>query len=377
MLRLLLLRLYIKNIKSLRTLGVYIFVITATLCFSSLLLVIIYNQMSPYEESTYNYIFTNFDDENINEIKGNEHVEDVYASRVVATSIRKDGEPVEIDLNCVDEWDTTGITYYSDDRMVKGEFTYKDNGIVLDILLARKLDANVGDTVYIAIGENEIEYEVCALIEPHVGITYGQAVCLYNQYFRDKGIDNLAYSMLFVRTGDDEIEDYFYNEYKGPGMKGMTKEEIKEINRNTIIKKEWELFDVESELEHTPPIILGIFILGLVVIFLFVLRECRAQGENINKKVAILAALGEKSSIVIRLTVISQIMIILPAILISGVLTKVLYDGLIANYYLPLKLLLAELGIVVIVTFIICLIVGVIMYRSYKKKTVCELLKYE
>lgn len=377
MLKLLLLRLYLKNKNTLKTLGVYIFVITATICFSSLLLVIINNQLSPYEESTYNYIFTNFDEENIREFKDNKHIEETYAIRTVATSICKDEKVQEIDLNLVEEWDTSGITYYADKRQVKGEFSDADNSIVLDILLARKLDAGIGDKVYITIGEKDLEYEVAMLIEPHVGMSYGQAVCLYNEYFMVNGINDLAYSMLFVRASDNGLEDYFYNEYKGPGMDGMTKNDIKEINRNSIIKKEWEISDVESELEHTPPITVGIFILGIIVIFLFVLRECRSQGESINKKIAILSALGQKSTIVIRLIVASQMMIIIPSILVSGMLTKLLYDGLISNYYLPLSLLFIELGIVVMVTFIMCIFVGVIMYKSYKNKSVSELLKVE
>lgn len=374
--------------------GVYTFVITATICFSSLLLVIVNNQLSPYEESSYDYILTNFDDNNIKELQNNMHIKDVYASRTVSTSIRKDEEVREIDLNCVDEWDTTGITYYSENRQIEGELIYTNtdkkvnnnsdkNGIVLDVLLAKSLDAKIGDKVYISIGEKELEYEVSMIIEPHVGMTYGQAVCLYDEYFQDEGISDLSYSILFVDTvegneaDNNEMEDYFYNDYIGPGMDGLTKEEIKEINRNTIIKKEWEVSDVESELEHTPPITLGIFVLGIVVIFLFVLRECRSQKESMNKKVAILSALGQKSSIVINLIVISQMMIILPSILASGVLTKIIYDGLISNYYLTSRLLIIELGIVVLVTFIMCLIVGIIMHREYKKKTVTELLKYE
>lgn len=374
--------------------GVYTFVITATICFSSLLLVIVNNQLSPYEESSYDYILTNFDDNNIKELQNNMHIKDVYASRTVSTSIRKGEEVREIDLNCVDEWDTTGITYYSENRQIEGELIYTNtdkkvnnnsdkNGIVLDVLLAKSLDAKIGDKVYISIGEKELEYEVSMIIEPHVGMTYGQAVCLYDEYFQDEGISDLSYSILFVDTvegneaDNNEIEDYFYNDYIGPGMDGLTKEEIKEINRNTIIKKEWEVSDVESELEHTPPITLGIFILGIVVIFLFVLRECRSQKESMNKKVAILSALGQKSSIVINLIVISQMMIILPSILASGVLTKIIYDGLISNYYLTSRLLIIELGIVVLVTFIMCLIVGIIMHSAYKKKAVTELLKYE
>ena len=359
MLRLLLIRLYVKNKNTLKTLMVYTFVITVTLCFSSLLLVIYNNHLSPYRDSGYNYLLTNFDEDNIEELNKCSDIEGVYPIRTVSANIRMGDKVQTIDLNCVDEWDTQGISYYSASRSVAGEFTKNDNGIVLDVLLARKINADIGDTVYVSIGNNEVEYIVCMLIEPLISGGYGQVVCLYNDYMKNSGMGDLEYSLLFVKALNGDIDDYFDN-YEG-----------------SFIKKAGEVDDVESELAHTPPITIGVFILGVIVIFLFILKECTSQREDINKKIAILVALGQKSNIVIKLIVAGQMLLLIPAIFISGVLTKTIYNVLISNYYLSLGLLVMELVIVLLFTFVVCVVVGIIMYKSYKKKQVYDLLRGE
>lgn len=383
MLKLLLYRLYIKNINIIKTLLIYIFVFTVTMCFSSLLITIWYNNVSPYLVSKYSYVMTNFDENNMKDLADNNNVIDMYSSRIVSTEIKNDENVEKIDINIVDKWDNKSISYFGINRKTAGSIDYDgDDGIILDVLLARKIHVSVGDKISIKIKDEYIDYTVIMLIEPINELGIGQGVCLNNEKFREKWNEKFeeqpALSLLFLETNkSNDFEDYLYNEYIGPDTENESMDSVREINRSTIIKKEWSIEDVESELEHTPPVTVCISILGIIIIFIFVWRESSSKSMGLEKNNAILVSQGAKSSLMTKLTIVGQEMIIIPSIILSGIIVKVLYDNLITNYYLPMKIILTEMVVVIIISFMLCLVVGVCLNKKISKKNISQILKSE
>lgn len=383
MLILLLYRLYIKNVNIIKTFLIYIFIFTVTMSFSLLLIIIWYNNVSPYIESNYSYLMTNFDENNMTNLAENENVIDMYSSRCISTEIKKDENVENIDINLVDEWDKKSISYFGINRKTSGSIDYVGNdGIILDVLLARRINASVGDKIGIKIKDEYIDYTVIMLIEPISAMGSGQGVCLYNEKFREKWNEKFeeqpVLSLLFLETNkSNDFENYLYNEYIGADTINEDIDYIREINRSTIIKKEWSVDDVERELEHTPPVTVCISILGMIIIFLFIWREASLKSLGLEKNNAILISQGAKSSLMTVLTIVGQEMIIIPSIIISGLMVKLLYDNLINAYYLPVRIIVIEVVAVIIISFVLCLIVGMCLNKKISKNDISEILKTE
>lgn len=350
----------------------YTFIITTTLCFSLLQLVIMDNNLSPFYDSNYDYVLYNFDEKNIEEIKNNKDVNDIYANRIVNLKISKGNKTDECDINFVDHWDKKNISCFGDNRKIIGKFSNDDNGIVLDYFTAKKLGAKTGDTVKICVGKTNIKYKVCMIIEPNKQLFFHQAICLYNDYFIDTYLkeynQELVYSELYVDANDNKnLEDYFFDSYIGPGMSDMSEKEIKETNRVTITKKDWQISDSKFELEHTPIIIICISMFGMVIIFIFLLRENRTYIENIEKNIAILTILGNRYKNILKMIILGQMMLIFPSVVVSGCITKIIYNILIKNYYLSLSLLTTELLIILAIVLVMLILIGNSVVKKYKK----------
>lgn len=360
---------------------IYLLVMTISLCFSMLLLVIYDNDVTPYHQSYYDYSIYWLDNNTIDVLKKNKHIKELYYDGIYCYDMYYNNKSAHIDMIYVPYWDVNGLTVYSDKRKVKGNLSDDKNSIMIDALLARELNVDVGEVVYINNNGKEIPFKVCIIIEPFESRMTSKAVCVCNDYVeRNMGVskENLLCSEMFLKTdGSKEIEDYLFYEYVPPECEKYTKEKLHEVDLRTVYKKEWEIESAKEELEHTPPVTICISLLALVIIFIFVLREATSQKINNDKDIAILESIGMKRKVILPVTMIGQLMIIIPAIGLSSFLVKKIYDRLITNYYLSYRLIVMEAVILLIASIFICFIVSLIVVIKNKKKSICELLNAE
>lgn len=380
MIRLLIKRYYLNPKKYIGNIFIYAFVITVSLCFSFVLLVRYDNYIRAYNNSSFDFRLRCFDDNNIAELKNNKCIKKMYKVGCANSVLIKGKNEKNVTINFVEYWDEEGISYFGKNMKVKGNYSEEKNAIVIDALVANALKINIGDYVDLIIDENKVTFKVCMIIEPNRNEGDGQVVCVYNDYIleHEKKPEKLWCSYLFLETDNsDEIEDYLYNDYTDPDMRGHTKEEIKEVNFNYIDKKEWLIENVNDELEYTPPITVCISILSMIIFFIFLLRELTSKKIFEDKDIAILLSIGLKEKDLIPVTVLGQGIEVFPASIFAFFITKLIYDKLVLNYYLSNKLLMNVYVIVVIVTVLMCILVGIIFGIKVRKKQLFELLKEE
>lgn len=370
-----------KNFRSFLTL---VFIFTVFYAFSLLLIMIYENKISQYNESSYDYMLTNFDEENIENIKSQIFVEGTYATRLVNSTLHNGSKEELILLNLVDEWDKNNISYMGLNRSAKGDFNNtQENSIVLDILTARKINVGIGDTVDLYFKDIKCTYKIAMLLEPDASSGEGLGVCLYNSYFCDawgKAFPTMPpYSLLYVNTNDDsKADEYFYNEFVGPRMGEKAHEDIVKANENSNIKKLWNIEEAKRDLKFTPSVTVIISILGIIALFIFILRETSSKMNILNKDLAILSTIGMKLSHMTRYFLISCCGVQIPAILVSSVIVKkIIYDLLISNYYLPWRLIGYANLITIVFSFFAALIVSIGVCVKFKKSSICKILAAE
>lgn len=351
----------------------------------TLLLITIYdNKVSQYYEASYDYKITNFDEVKLEEIKSKEFVEDCYATRMISTEFKNGSKKEAVIINVSDEWDVNGVSQLGLKRAVKGTLdATRENGIILDVLTARKLNLDVGDSVDIYFKDVKCTYVIQMLIEPDASSVKGVGVILYNSYFVDawqKAHSNMPiYSALYVKTNNEyEADQYFYNEYVNPRMEGRNSEEILSANYNSNIKKIWSIETAENEMEYTPPVTIILSIIGAAAIFIFIWRELSSKIIFLKKNLAIVSTMGMRPLHIVRYFIISSIIIQIPAILVAGIVVKkIIYDSFITNYYLTWELVwLADL-IALIYVIIAAIIVSSGLIIKLKRTSISKILASE
>lgn len=383
MLRLMIYRMYVKNKNIYKLLIEYIVIFSIILSFVFLLLVIMDNTISAYKDAKYDYWLTYFNEKNLEELSENEYIDDIYTTRIVTGEISSMlFREKSVDIHLVDDWDKKGTSYLGISRKIAGNLEDTgENGIILDALVAKSLHVGVGDTVYIIIKENKVPFRVIMEIEPIVGMK--NAVCLYNSYFLDNWNrfynEEPCYSCAFVKGNNmEKLDAYFYNEYIAPDMEGEDLEYRKEVNISSNIKKEWSLEEAQNGLEYAPPITICVSVLGIIIFFLFVLRESSSNVFFVEKSIAVLKTMGIKERTIITFVCLGQTMTLLPALIIATILVKkVVYDVLITNFYLTWNLCGRIFLIVMLLSIAIAFLIGIILCKKVKKESVYKILREE
>ena len=383
MLQLMIYRMYLKNKKIYKLLLEYIIIFSIILSFAFLLLVIMDNTISAYKDAKYDYLLTYFNKKNLEELSKNPYIDDIYTTRIVTGEIVSGlGKDSNVDINLVDDWDKKGTSYLGICQKVAGNIKDTgENGIILDALVAKNLHVGVGDTIYIVVKENKVPFRVVMEIEPIVGMK--NAVCLYNSYFLDnwKRVykEEPCYSCAFVKGNNTEkLDDYFYNAFIAPNMEGEDLAYRKEVNIASNIKKEWNLEEAQNGLEYAPPITICISVLGIFILFLFVLRESSSNVFFVEKSIAVLKTMGIKKRTIITFVCLGQIMVLLPALIAATILVKkIVYDMLITNFYLTWDLCRTVFGIVMLLSIGIAFLTGIILCKKVKKESIYKILREE
>lgn len=374
---------YLKNKKIYKLLLEYIIIFSIILSFAFLLLVIMDNTISAYKDAKYDYLLTYFNEKNLEDLGENPYIDDIYTTRIVTGEMSSVlGKENDVDINLVDDWDKKGISYLGISRKIAGSLeTTGENGIILDALVAKKLHVGVGDTVNIVIKENMVPFRVVMEIEPIVGMK--NAVCLYNSYFLDNWKqyykEEPCYSCAFVKGNNKEkLDNYFYNSYIAPDMEEEDFEYRKEINISSNIKKEWSLEEAQNGLEYAPPITICVSVLGIFILFLFVLRESSSNIFFVEKSIAVLKTMGIKGRTIIAFVCLGQTMILLPALIAATIFVKkVVYDVLITNFYLTWNLCGTIFLIVMFLAIAIAFLIGIILCKKVKKESIYKILREE
>ena len=374
---------YLKNKKIYKLLLEYIVIFSIILSFIFLLLVIMDNTTSAYTDAKYDYLLTYFNEKNLEDLSENPYIDDIYTTRIVTGEMSSAlGKEDGVDINLADDWDKKGTSYLGISRKIAGSLEDTgENGIILDALVAKKLHVGVGDTINIVIKEKEVPFRVIMEIEPIVGMK--NAVCLYNSYFRDNWNrfykEDPCYSCAFVKGNNiEKLDDYFYNTYIAPDMEREDLAYRKEINISSNIKKEWTLEEAENGLEYAPPITICVSVLGIFILFLFVLRESSSNVFFVEKSIAVLKTMGIKERTIIAFVCFGQTMILLPALMAANILVKkAVYDLLITNFYLTWNLCGRIFLIVMLLSAAIALLIGIILCKKVKKESVYKILREE
>ena len=374
---------YLKNKKIYKLLIEYIVIFSIILSFVFLLLVIMDNTISAYTDAKYDYMLTDFNQENLEGLSENPYIDDIYTTRIVTGEMTsKLGRENDVDIHLVDDWDKKGTSYLGISRKIAGSLEDTgENGIILDALVAKKLHVGVGDTVNIIIKDKKVPFQVVMEIESIVGMK--NAVCLYNSYFLDKWNqfykEEPAYSWAFVKGNNiEKLDDYFYNDYIAPDMEKEDSEYRREVNISSNIKKEWSLEEAQNGLEYAPPITICVSVLGIVIFFLFVLRESSSNVFFVEKSIAVLKTMGIKERTIITCVCLGQTMTLLPALIIATIFVKkVVYDVLITNFYLTWNLCGTIFLIVMFLAIVIAFLIGIILCKKVKKESIYKILREE
>ena len=164
--KLLLKRFYLQNKNVVKTLLLYTLVITISMCFSTILLVIYDNKVTQYYQSSYDYMLRYFDDNIIELLEENEHIKDTYKVGIYNYEMKHRNKSESVEVFYVPYWDEEGLTYLSDKRKVKGSISNDENSIMIDALLAHELNVDIGDIVYVKNNGKDIPFKINVIIEP-------------------------------------------------------------------------------------------------------------------------------------------------------------------------------------------------------------------
>ena len=163
-----------------------------------------------------------------------------------------------------------------------------------------------------------------------------------------------------------------------PDMEGEDLAYRKEMNIASNIKKEWNLEEAQNGLEYAPPITICISVLGILILFLFVLRESSSNVFFVEKSIAVLKTMGIKKRTIITFVCLGQTMILLPALIAATIFVKnVVYDVLITNFYLTWNLCGIVFVIVMLLSVGIAFLTGIILCKKVKRETTYKILREE
>lgn len=370
-----------RQCKSLFTLSA---IFTIVLSFSLLLMVIYYNKIHVYMNSSYDYVMRDFDEKGIQKIKDKPFVDSVFVTRIVTGEMENSREEVRsVNLMLCDSFRGSEMMYYGN---IESVFKNRENGIILDVITARRLKVGINDTIRMKTGpENNVnvEFVVLKIVESDGTAVKGTAIASYN-YFLDKSQsffgDYIPASEMFVKVNNQkaEAEKFFYDEYISPRMEDSSWEEIKENNLNSNIKRIWQIEDTEKGLENTPKVTIITSILGGVMCFFFIWRDTNLKMIVMKKNYAILHVLGISTFFLKLYFHIERFILQVPAIFISCIFVKkVIYDMLLDNLFLPWKMIWAIGCLTVVISLVMSSIICLFTLRRFKRSNLSMILAKE
>lgn len=309
----------------------YLFCFSITLAFILFMVAIAENEVGEWLDCNFDILVMDFDRDSISEIQKQPSVEETYVSKCGYATIERNGKKQDTEMILVDRWDTSGISFLGVGRKEYGKINnLLENGIILDVMTARKIGAGVGDLVKVEMDDTELEYEVMMLIKPDFLNRGGTSVCLYNYYIRsalsekNREMYDSFDSYLFVKTVDGNL-DYFISDYVGPYSvsPGNVGQERTELMQDTI-----------NNLIYTPPVLIAMCILGMVLLLCFIWREYSLFIEDNARVIIVLHGAGYAPGKIIRKCGAYLFGIMSVTIIFSGMITKCFYDLFIHSYYI-------------------------------------------
>ncbi len=159
----------------------------------------------------------------IQDIQDKDFVSSIVPYYMTKRTASGNGEACDMYLFLIEKSYGLDNTAYADSLLVEGT-TLSDGTIVIDERTKQKLQANVGDTVTLLIGETTFTFKVSGVVRDNVFSSYPTAAIYYDRDVKreiEASSVNLAYSAAYVKASDiSAAESYFTRDYRGMGKVG-------------------------------------------------------------------------------------------------------------------------------------------------------------
>lgn len=159
----------------------------------------------------------------IQEIQDKDFVLNIIPYYVITRNALSNGNACDIHLFLIEKSYGLDNTAYADSLLVEGT-TLSDGTIVIDERTKQKLQANVGDTVTLSIGETTFTFKVAGVSRDNILFNYPTSVIYYDEAVKreiEASSVNLAYSAAYVKASDiSAAESYFTRDYRAMGKVG-------------------------------------------------------------------------------------------------------------------------------------------------------------
>lgn len=355
--------------------SIFIFVILFTFCI--FLPVYEHNNIAAFKYAEYDLIFDGVNINNEKEINDIKEIEK-YVNSIIFSSVRFESKysSLKTDLEFIlGTMKDVSITNFSDKLIIKKNknlFNDDDtNSIVLDITTSKRLNVDIGDTVYVFFGpeKEKIDFKVAAIYEP-MGNDNSHILALWKGKPREIYENNFGklteYSKTYIKCRNLEV----------------TKKQLAELKNKSngigLIDRVLQLSYKKLDLEYTPPIIILTSSLGFIVLLIYFLREENKKLIVLNKNFAILNSLGFTKLDLSGYFLIEILMVQIPTLLVAIILVKyIIYDKLITNMFLPYYLLLKFSIYALFIQILAVVLSVIIIYIKLKKTNLVTMLSKE
>lgn len=237
--------------------------------------------------------------------------------------------------------------------------------------IAKKLDADIGDTVTYWVADSKFEYKVSGITEPTSETEFVIELSpKLDEYLRSFGpITKEAYAgNLYILSKDQNATLGYIQSYISKNGKDWNIRTIEELKNSASI-------NVKDSL---PPIMrFGLVIGGMLVYLVILLREQNIVIDYKKRNFSILTALGATKSELMRIYSIEQIFVMVMVTFLAAPVSKfVIYQNLF-TLYMPISVLVYGVGIGLALNIIAVTVALFYTKRKLNKVPVAELLRKE
>ena len=187
-------------------------------------IVYIEKESSSYTKTTFDYLISSPNEEQIIEINKLDSVDKTFPCYTLNNAFTQNTKTREIFLLLSDNLANYDISLFNDKTLIKGSFD--ENGLMLDEVAAKALHVNVGDEIAFSILGNSFRKTVKGIYlgSTYSSLTSGIALCKFSNDIKNAYTPK-AYGFSFVKTTDKVAFENDLKDYAGEGNVALSYDE--------------------------------------------------------------------------------------------------------------------------------------------------------
>ena len=180
-----------------------------------------YNSQSIYKKSEIDFVVPEPSFEQASQLSGTHGIDKIFPFYKTTSLVTFNNQTRSTNVLMTDQMQNVDITMYNSNRLIKESKQQVSNPVLIDWQFAHDTGANIGDTVSLAIGENNVDYTVVAIYETNS--LYDEGAILVPISVEQKeaissNSKNNGYSAMYISASDyGACQTYLKSDYRPMG----------------------------------------------------------------------------------------------------------------------------------------------------------------